>query len=69
MKAPNSIRKTSPTPKWPSPSVSLNELPVAYIEIDERGVIRYANEAAYILHEIPSEELIGREIWGLLAAG
>ena len=60
------IRNTSPTPKWPGPSASLDSLPVAYIEIDEKGIIRYANEAAYTLHEIPSEELLGREIWDLL---
>jgi PAS domain S-box-containing protein len=57
---------SSPTPKWPEPSVSVDELPVAYIEIDARGIIRYANPAAVYLHEIPAEELLGREIWDLL---
>jgi PAS domain S-box-containing protein len=66
MTTPHSTRSTSPNPNWPGPSVSLDELPVAYIEIDEKGIIRYANEAAYTLHEIPSVELIGREIWHLL---
>ena len=59
-------KRPGPIPKWPGASISLDELPLAYIEIDEKGVIRFANEAAYSLHEIPSEELLGREIWDLL---
>jgi len=51
---------------WPEPGIVLQELPVAYIEIDSRGVIRVINDAACRLHDLPAEQLVGREIWTLM---
>jgi PAS domain S-box-containing protein len=51
---------------WPQPSSIIQDLPVAYTEVDSKGILRVVNEAACRLHDLPAEELIGRAIWEFL---
>lgn len=54
------------TANWQPVSSVLQDLPVAYTEIDARGILRVVNEAACSLHEMSAEQLIGHEIWTFL---
>ena len=44
----------------------IQDLPVAYTEVDAKGILRVVNDAACRLHDLPAEELIGRAIWEFL---
>jgi PAS domain S-box-containing protein len=52
---------------WPPPGSMIQDLPVAYTEIDAKGILRAANDAACRLHGMPAEELVGHTIWEFLA--
>jgi PAS domain S-box-containing protein len=52
-----------PAENWPPLSHILQELPVAYTEVDVRGTLRAANKEACRLMGIIAEEWIGQEVW------
>jgi PAS domain S-box-containing protein len=45
----------------------LQTLPLAYTEVDARGVLTVANEAACVLHNTRAEEMIGHSIWDFVS--
>jgi PAS domain S-box-containing protein len=52
-----------------SPAFDLiDELSVAYFEIDAQGIITRANRAACALHQVLENEFVGREVWESVAA-
>jgi PAS domain S-box-containing protein len=53
----------------PSPSDLgvIEELPVAYFELNAVGVVTCANRAARILHRDQDSDLVGRDIWEFVA--
>jgi PAS domain S-box-containing protein len=48
---------------WQPSADALEQLPVAYTEVDGEGFLRVANAAACRLLEMPASELIGRQVW------
>jgi len=48
--------------------VHIDGLPLAYVEVDARGVITRANRAALALHHLGFGELIGKMAWDLVAS-
>lgn len=51
---------------WPPTATVLQEMSVAYTEVDTRGIFRVANSAACLLFDRPLEELVGHDIWELM---
>ena len=45
---------------------AIDELPVAYMEVDSQGVVRYVNRAAREMHDPVLGELTGRSVWELM---
>lgn len=45
---------------------AIEDLPVAYMELDAEGVVIYANPAAQRMHDPALGELIGQKVWNLL---
>jgi len=56
----------SPAPERVLPR-EIDELPLAYIEIDMDGLITHANRAALALHHPAHGELVGKQGWDLMA--
>lgn len=54
------------TNPWPSLSGALQELPVAYTEIDANGILRAVNKAACRQLRMTADQLIGHDIWEFL---
>jgi PAS domain S-box-containing protein len=50
-------------PSLLQPDKVLEQLPVAYAEIDAQGIVRAVNPAACQLHQMSAEEILGRFIW------
>jgi PAS domain S-box-containing protein len=48
-------------------TISIDDLPLPYLEIDAHGFITRANSAALALHHPDQGELIGRSAWDLVA--
>ncbi len=44
----------------------IQDLPVAYTEVDTAGIFRVVNDAACRLHKMSAEQIIGRTIWEFL---
>jgi len=51
---------------WPALSRALQELPVAYTEMDNNGIVRAVNEAACHQRQMTAEQLLGHDIWEFL---
>lgn len=47
-------------------SNAVDDLPIAYLDMNTEGVITYANRAARHLYPIPEGELVGKYVWDLL---
>jgi PAS domain S-box-containing protein len=45
------------------PSRILEQLPVAYVEVDVQGIVRAINQAACEMHRMSAEEIVGRSVW------
>jgi PAS domain S-box-containing protein len=45
------------------PSRILEQLPVAYVEVDAQGIVCAANQAACEMHRMVTEEIVGRSVW------
>jgi PAS domain S-box-containing protein len=56
------------TKRWTSSLVDMHDLPVAYTEVDERGVIRLVNEQGCRMIGMPAEALVGHEVWEFLSS-
>ena len=52
----------------PATSDIIDELPLAYLELDASGVITRANRAALALHPSDRGELVGKSAWDFMAA-
>jgi len=48
---------------WPIDEALLDDLPVAYTEVDAHGILRVANRAACHLHRLSPQELIGHSVF------
>ena len=48
---------------WQPDETVLDDLPVAYTEVDAHGILRVANQAACRLHRMSSQELIGHSVF------
>jgi len=61
--------KSAPSPLAPEHALpqEMDELPLAYIEIDAQGVITRANRAAIALHHPAHGQLVGKNGWDLMA--
>ncbi|HEY9127529.1 MAG TPA: PAS domain S-box protein, partial [Acidobacteriaceae bacterium] len=46
----------------------LQDLPVAYVEVDFAGILRAVNRAACRMHHLSPEELVGHSIWEFVPA-
>ena len=49
------------------PNKILEQLPVAYSEIDTKGIVRAINQAACEMHRMGSEEIMGRSVWDFVS--
>jgi PAS domain S-box-containing protein len=47
----------------------IDELPIAYVEVDDRGVITRSNRTARALHSNSDEEIAGRTVWEFAPEG
>ena len=63
----NESAATMPAPPEVAPSGEIDELPLAYIEIDGRGRITRANRAARTLNHPEQGELVGSSGWDRIA--
>jgi PAS domain S-box-containing protein len=45
---------------------AIDELPVAYLEMDAEGVVVYANPAAQVMHDSQLGGLAGQKVWNLV---
>jgi two-component system sensor kinase FixL len=64
----NEIPGAAPDAKGNAHSDALDELPVAYVEMDAHGAITRANRLTRSLHSSHSGELIGKPAWELMPA-
>ncbi len=46
--------------------LAIDELPVAYMEVDREGEVCYLNRAAREMHDPALGELTGRHVWALM---
>jgi PAS domain S-box-containing protein len=53
---------------WRGIDPILQDLPVAYTEVDATGKFRRANKAACRMFDMPKEELLGHAVWDLVPA-
>jgi PAS domain S-box-containing protein len=51
-----------------STRIAIDEIPVAYIEVDASGTIMRANRAALAMHTRAPGDLVGRNVWDLIDA-
>ena len=61
------IVKAEPVVGRPLPQ-EIDEMPVAYLEVDSEGCVSRANRAALALHHPDQGDLIGMNVWKLMAA-
>jgi PAS domain S-box-containing protein len=47
----------------------IDELPIAYVEVDDQGVITRSNRTARALHSNSDEEIAGRTVWEFAPEG
>ena len=47
----------------------IDDLPIAYVEIDAEGVITRSNRAARAMHSAEEEEIVGTHVWGFSPQG
>ena len=62
----NKIPASIPAANGPGQSNAIDELPVAYVEMDAHGAITRANRITRALHSSHAGELIGRLAWELM---
>lgn len=68
MKPMNDIPVNLPVPPVNSALDILEELPVAYVELNVKGVVMHANRAARALHPHEQGKFIGETLWNLMPA-
>jgi len=68
--AHNETAIPTPAPQLPWEAIHpiLQELPVAYVEVDLTGTVRAVNRAACKMHHLAAEDLIGHSIWEFVPA-
>ena len=59
--------RAASTPAARRPTLNIDHLPLAYVEMDAKGIITRANRATLALHHPEQGELIGKSGWDLLA--
>lgn len=47
----------------------INDLPIAYVEVDAEGMITRSNRAARAMHSDGQEEIVGTYVWGFSPQG
>lgn len=62
----NEIPASMPASIGPGHSAEIDELPVAYVEMDAHGAVIRANRITRALHSSHAGELIGRVAWELM---